>query len=95
MSTLALSPSWRTNNQQNSESWWLFAKKNLYHAQELQKCAYDEGVKPKSYISNEKIWLNSKYIKIQCKRKLEAKFFRQFQVLYPVRKQAYKLELFN
>ena len=37
--------------------------KNLYHAQELQKQTHDKGVKPWSYASGEKVWLNSKYIK--------------------------------
>ena len=37
--------------------------------------------------------MNSKYIKTKLNRKLQAKFFGPFQVLYPVGKQAYKLEL--
>ena len=68
-------------------------KKNLYHAQELQKQVHNKCVKPRSYTLNDKIWLNSKYIKIKQNWKLKAKFFRPFQVLYPVEKQAYKLEL--
>ena len=39
--------------------------------------------------------MNSKYIKTKRNQKSEAKFFRPFRVLYPVRKQAYKLELFK
>ena len=66
---------------------------NLHHAQELQKRAYDKGVEPQSYAPGEKIWLNSKFIKTRRNRKLEAKFFGPFQVLHPVKKQAYKLEL--
>ena len=68
-------------------------QENLYHAQELQKQAYNKGVKPKSYTLGDKVWLNSKYLKTKRNRKLEVKFFVPFQVLHPVRKQAYKLEL--
>ena len=66
---------------------------NLLHAQDFQKRAHDKRVKPWSYAPGEKVWLNSKQIKTKWNRKLEAKFFRPFRVLYPVRKQAYKLEL--
>ena len=68
---------------------------NLHHAQELQKRAYDKRVKPWSYAPGKKVWLNNKYIKIKRNQKLEAKFFGPFWVLYLVRKQAYKLELFK
>ena len=68
-------------------------RENLQHAQKLQKRAHNKGTKPKSYAFNEKIWLNSKYIKTKCNRKLEAKFFGLFQVLHPVGSQAYKLKL--
>ena len=71
----------------------IVCQENLHHAQELQKRAHDKGVKPRSYAPGEKVWLNSKYIKTKRNRKLEAKFFRPFQVLHPVGKQAYKLEL--
>ena len=71
----------------------IVCRENLHHAQELQKRAHDKGVKPRSYAPGEKVWLNSKYIKTKCNRKLEAKFFGPFRVLYPVGKQAYKLEL--
>ena len=37
--------------------------KNLFHAQKFQKWAYDKSVKPRSYTSSDKVWLNSKYIK--------------------------------
>ena len=67
--------------------------KNLHHAQELQKRAHNKGVKPQSYVLDKKVWLNSKYIKSKRNRKFEAKFFKPFKVLYPIGKQAYKLEL--
>ena len=54
---------------------------NLHHAQELQKQAYNRGVKPRSYAFSDKVWLNSKYIKIKRNQKLEAKFFALFRVL--------------
>ena len=37
--------------------------KNLYHAQKLQKQAYEKDVKLKSYVLGDKVWLNSKYLK--------------------------------
>ena len=52
--------------------------KNIQHAHELQKQAYDKGVKPSSYTPGDKVWLNSKYIKTKQNRKLETKFFRSF-----------------
>ena len=70
-------------------------QKNLHHTQELQKQAHNKGVKPRSYAPDDKIWLNSKYIKTKRNWKLEAKFFGLFRVLHPVGKQAYKLELFK
>ena len=64
----------------------IVCRENLHHAQELQKQAHDKGVKPRSYASGEKVWLNSKYIKTKRNRKLEAKFFGPFRVLHPVGK---------
>ena len=61
-------------------------RENLHHAQKLQKRAYNKGVKPRSYASDDKVWLNSKYIKTKRNRKLEAKFFGPFWVLYPIGK---------
>ena len=66
---------------------------NLYQAQKLQKQAHNKDVKPSIYASSDKVWLNSKYIKIKCKRKLKSKFFGPFRVLHLVGKQTYKLEL--
>ncbi len=66
---------------------------NLLHAQELQKRAHDKGVKSNSYAPGEKVWLNSKFIKIKRNKKLESKFFELFQIFHVVGKQAYKLEL--
>ena len=68
-------------------------RQNLLYAQDLQKQAYDNRVKPWSYTLDEKVWLKSKYIKTKRDQKLKAKFFRPFQVLYLVKKQAYKLIL--
>ena len=50
-------------------------------------------VKPRSYALGNKVWLNSNYIKTKQNPKLEAKFFRPFQVLHLVKNQAYKFEL--
>ena len=70
----------------------IVCRENLHHTQELQKRAYNKGVKPKSYAFGNKVWLNSKYIKTKRNQKLEAKFFGPFRVLHLVEKQAYKLE---
>ena len=66
----------------------IVCQKNLYHAQEFQKQVHDKATKLKSYASSNEIWLNSKYIKTKCHWKLEAKFFRPFQVLHFIGKQA-------
>ena len=68
-------------------------RENLEHAQELQKQYHNKHAKPRSYAPGEKVWLNSKYIKIKQNCKLEAKFFRPFRSLRLVGKQAYKLKL--
>ena len=70
-------------------------QQNLLHAQKLQKRAHDKSVKPQSYVSGEKIWLNRKCIKTKQNQKLEAKLFGLFQILYLVGKQAYKFDLFT
>ena len=68
-------------------------QQNLLHAQELKKRVHDKDVKPQSYALGEKVWLNSKYDKTKQNRKLKVKFFGFFQILHPVEKQAYKLDL--
>ena len=71
----------------------IVCRENLQHAEKFQKRVYNGGIKPKSYTPSDKVWLNSKYIKTKCNRKLKAKFFGPFRVLHLIRKQAYKLEL--
>ena len=71
----------------------IVCQENLYDAQKLQKQANNKSAKPRSYVPNDKVWLNSKYIKIKHNRKLETKSFGPFRGLHPIRKQAYKLEL--
>ena len=68
-------------------------QQNLHYAQELQKRGHDKRVRPRNDAPGEKVWLNSKYLKTKRNNKLEAKFLGLFQVLHPVGKQAYKLEL--
>lgn len=58
---------------------------NLYHGQELQKKSQNKYIKPRSYVLGDKVCLNNKYIKTKQNRKLEAKFFKQFQVIYPIK----------
>ena len=50
-------------------------------------------MKLQSYAPEEKVWFNSKYIKIKQNRKLEAKFFGLFQILHLIGKPVYKLDL--
>ena len=64
----------------------IICHENLYHVQELSKRAHNKRVKPRSYTPSKKIWLNSKFIKTKRNRKLEAKFFGLFQVLYSIGK---------
>ena len=68
-------------------------QQNLYHAQKLQKRAYNKGVKPQSYVLGDKVWLSSKHLRTKRNHKLEAKFLGFFWVLYPVGKQTYKFKL--
>ena len=66
---------------------------NLLYTQELQKRAYDKGVKNRSYTPGKKVWLNSKYIKMKKNKKLKSKFFGPFQVLHIIEKQMHQLKL--
>ena len=78
----------RTAKKQSSKLQKLMTvcQQNLHHAQELQKQAYDKGVKPQSYASCDKVWLSSKHLKTKRNRKLEVKFLGLFRVLHPVGK---------
>lgn len=67
-------------------------RENLQYAQELQKQYHNKTIKPKSYMLDDKVWLNSKFIKTKWNQKLEAKFFKPIRVLHPVGKQVYKIE---
>ena len=71
-----------------SELWKLMilCQQNFHHAQELQKQAYDKGVKPQNYTPGDKFWLNSKQLKTKWNRNLKVKFLGLFQALYPVDK---------
>ena len=71
----------------------IVCQENLYHAQNLPKRAFNKGVKLKSYIARNKVWLDSKYIKTKLNKMFKAKFFKLYQVLHPISKQAYKLKL--
>ena len=59
------------------------------------KRAHDKGVKPWGYTTEEKVWLNSKYIKTKQNQKLKAKLFDFFRILHPVGKQSYKIDLYT
>lgn len=67
-------------------------QENLNHGQELWKHAYNKCVNPWNYVFDNKVWLNIQYIKTKPKPKLKTKFFQLFQILYPVKKQTYKLK---
>ena len=54
-------------------------RENLGYAQKLQKRYHDKHVRPKHYTSEDKIWLNSKYIKTKQNHKLEFKFSNFFE----------------
>ena len=54
-------------------------RKNFHHAQEPQKQAHNKVVKPWSYASGDKVWLDSKYIKTKQNRKLEVSSLGLFE----------------
>ena len=85
----------KTANKLLAKLWKLMTvcRKNLYYTQKLQKQAHNKSVKSRSYIPDDKIWSNSKYLKTKWNQKLKAKFFGPFRVLHPVKKQVYKLKL--
>ena len=66
----------KTAKKLSFELWNLIAicQQNLYHAQKFQKQAHNKRVKPWSYAPGNKVWLNSKHLKIKRNCKLEAKF---------------------
>lgn len=63
-------------------------RKNPHHTKEFQKWAHYKAVKPGSYAPDDKVWLDSKFVKTKFNRKLEAKLFSPFRGLHPVGKQA-------
>lgn len=65
-------------------------QQNLIYVQELQKWAYNIGVKLVSYAAGKKIRFHYKCTKKNWKQKLETKLFGLFQVFYLKCKQAYK-----
>ena len=70
----------KTANKQVSEflEMMTVCKKNFYYAQKLQKQPYNMSVKLQSYVLGNKVWLNSKYIKVKQNQKLDIKFFSPF-----------------
>lgn len=89
-------PGLKTKSAQElaSELWDLLTTcwKNLQHAQNLQKQHHGKDTKPKSYDPDDKIWLNSNYIKSKQNRKPEAHLFDFFCMLHQVDQQAYKMK---
>ena len=84
---------WADKQSAELKKLMIVCQENLHHAQEFQKQAHNKKVKPWSYVLGEKVLFSSKYIKTKRNQKLEAKFFGPFQMLHPVGKQTFKLEL--
>ena len=61
-------------------------QQNLHYAQKYLKQAHNKSVKSRSYASGDKVWLNSKHLKIKQNCILEAKFLDLFWVLHRVGK---------
>lgn len=57
-------------------------RENLQHVQKLPKQYHNKYANPRSYVPGDKVLLNSNYNKTKRNRKLEAKFFQFFHVLY-------------
>lgn len=47
------------------QKFMIICRKNFLYTQKLKKQAYDKDIKFKNYTSNNKAWLNNKYIKIK------------------------------
>lgn len=56
----------------------IICQKNIHHALELQKQAYNQNSKPKRYGCNNKVLINTKHFKTQYNRNLEVKFLEPF-----------------
>lgn len=52
----------------------------------LEKRYHNKITKPKNYAPGNKIWFNTKFIKIKQNIKLEAKFYKSFRDLDQVKK---------
>ena len=43
----------------------IISQQNFYHTKKIQKQAYNKGVKLQNYASGNKVWLNSRHLKIK------------------------------
>ena len=53
-------------------------QENLFYDEKLQKQTHNKNLKAQNYDPDNKVLLNSKYIKPKRNRKLELMFFRSF-----------------